>query len=303
MRSGFWIAAAAAGLFIAMLGQPAAAGNVDWRDSSRSGRVIVPPGAKSFTRKVDGRRVVYVTPDVDSATPTPLLLVLNYKGGNPGTMANLAYAGEHAAKGEYFAFPESSGWAWNNGEQLNGNPQRDLRFLADVIADAVANANVDPARIAISGYSSGGFMANLFACERPDLVIGLGMVAAAQLKSDDAICQPRSNFKAVFFNGTSDDVVRYNGTYHVHSAPETLALWEGYLGCSGPEHQSQLPVQVKDRTSVAMTQISGCPAQLYTINKGGHTWPGGMDSPLSLSRTTQNIDATETLWQAFFGGS
>jgi polyhydroxybutyrate depolymerase len=40
---------------------------------------------------------------------------------------------------------------------------------------------------------------------------------------------------------------------------------------------------------------------VYTIEGGGHTWPGGVQYlPVSLvGRTSANLDATETIW-AFF---
>ena len=38
----------------------------------------------------------------------------------------------------------------------------------------------------------------------------------------------------------------------------------------------------------------------YTIEGGGHTWPGGPPFPeWLLGKTTQNIDATREMW-AFF---
>ena len=37
---------------------------------------------------------------------------------------------------------------------------------------------------------------------------------------------------------------------------------------------------------------------LYTIQDGGHTWPGGWPIP-GVGKTSQDIDATEELWEFF----
>jgi polyhydroxybutyrate depolymerase len=63
-----------------------------------------------------------------------------------------------------------------------------------------------------------------------------------------------------------------------------------------------LPQTVSDGTSVALTTFTACPADaaawLYTINGGGHTWPGSLDGAwtAALGRTTGNLDATIALW-------
>jgi polyhydroxybutyrate depolymerase len=37
---------------------------------------------------------------------------------------------------------------------------------------------------------------------------------------------------------------------------------------------------------------------LYTVDGGGHTWPGGPDI-VRLGKTTQAIDATALMWEFF----
>jgi polyhydroxybutyrate depolymerase len=37
---------------------------------------------------------------------------------------------------------------------------------------------------------------------------------------------------------------------------------------------------------------------LYTIDGGGHTWPGGMPIPF-MGKTSRQIDATEEMWRFF----
>jgi polyhydroxybutyrate depolymerase len=44
----------------------------------------------------------------------------------------------------------------------------------------------------------------------------------------------------------------------------------------------------------------GAEVILYTIEGGGHTWPGGVPIPI-VGKTTEAIDATEEMWRFFQG--
>jgi polyhydroxybutyrate depolymerase len=42
----------------------------------------------------------------------------------------------------------------------------------------------------------------------------------------------------------------------------------------------------------------GAEVILYTIEDGGHTWPGGPWLP-GVGKTTHDVDATEEMWRFF----
>ena len=281
---------------------------------SSSGRVFsgsVPPstltlpaGSQGFVRTVDGRQVLYVVPDPAPTTPGPLMIMLDYLGGNPTFMADLVLAGPHAAKGEILAFPAHTGLTWNNGvyaAQIFSNPQTDIVFLSDVINDATTNLPVDASKISMTGFSEGGFMADLFACDKPGMLVGFGMVGAAQVNT--TTCETGTPLKMMMFAGSNDKEVPYNGFDTVDSAPTTLSIWETIDSCSGSETATTLPVVVNDGTSVVQHQIPACNAILYQIVNGGHNWPDGEVTPSTtlLGTTTQNIDATQAQWDFFTG--
>lgn len=260
-------------------------------------------------RTVDGRMVLYVIPaDAPKApaTQVPLMIVLDYLGGNPTFMANFLKAGEHATgvdsltgNSTVMAFPAHQGSSWNNGLPGNGDTGTDITFLAHVIDDATRNMPVDPAKVSMTGYSEGGFMADLFGCTRPDLLTGFGMVAAAQLKTTP--CETHTPLKMMIFAGTKDSQVPYNGLGSLQSAPVTLAQWETIDACNGAETATTLTNRVNDGTSVVLHREPGCPALLYQIVNGGHNWPGAEVtlSTILLGITSQNIDATQAQWDFF----
>lgn len=241
--------------------------------------------------------VLYVIPNPAPPSPAPLMIVLDYLNGNPTFMANFIYAGQHAAAGEVLAFPAHLGSSWNNG--LSGDPQVDLDFLTDVITDATDNMPVDSSNISMTGYSEGGFMADLFGCTKPRLLAGFGMVGAAQLKS--TLCETGTRLKMMIIAGTKDNEVPYNGFGSLQSEPLTLSQWEGIDQCSGSEAATTLPNTVNDGTTIVKHQIPGCPALIYQVVNGGHNWPGSQvtASTILLGTTSQNLDATTAQWQFF----
>jgi len=272
--------------------------------SAPSSELTLPAGSQGFVRTVDGRSVLYVVPDPAPTTPQPLMIMLDYLGGNPTFMADLVLAGAHAAKGEVLAFPAHEGLTWNNGvyaAEIFSNPQTDVVFLSDVITDATTNLPVDPSMISMTGFSEGGFMANLFACDQPALLNGYGMVGAAQVST--TTCETGTPLKMMMFSGTDDNEVPYGGFGTVYAAEKTASIWETIDGCSGNEASTDLPVVVSDGTSVVQHQIPGCNVILYQIVGGGHDWPDGEVTPSTtlLGTTTQNIDATQTQWDYFTG--
>lgn len=271
-----------------------------WSGSAAPANLTLVAGTQAFVRTVDNRQVLYVIPDPAPTGPAPLMIMLDYLGGNPTFMANLIYAAEHAAKGEQFAFPAQSGLSWNDGFVFNGDPTSDIDFLDDVIADAVTMP-VDPKRISMTGYSEGGFMANLYACTKPGMISGYGMVGASQLTTTS--CETGTPLKMIDISGTDDQEAPYDGFGSVEPALTALNYWDGVDGCSGAIVDSDLPTVVDDGTSVVTHQVSGCNAILYEIVGGGHDWPGAevTASTTLLGKTSGNLDATEVQWEFLSG--
>ena len=274
--------------------------SASWSGSAAPSNLKLVEGTQAFVRTVDGRRVLYVIPDPAPAKPAPLMIVLDYLGGNPSFMANLIYAAEHAAKGEQFAFPEPSGASWNDGFVWNGDPTVDINFLDDVIADAV-KMPVDPKRISMTGYSEGGFMANLYACTKPGMISGYGMVGASQLSTTN--CETGTALKMIDISGTNDHEAPYDGFGSVEPAMTDLSYWDSVDGCTGTIVDTDLPPTVDDGTTVTKHQVPGCNSIVYEIVGGGHQWPGANPAVSSklLGATSGNLDATEVQWEFLSG--
>jgi polyhydroxybutyrate depolymerase len=150
------------------------------------------------------------------------------------------------------------------------------------------------------------------ACDAADQVAAIGTVAAAV--DDLSDCSPSRPVPVMAFHGTKDPVVSYAGgpfrrsafrwVAELSGAPTSflgaehwVALWAEGNGCkSAPEF-------IPQQGDVWGKRYVGCDQDaeviLYTIEGGGHTWPGGM--PIPVGKTSRSIDATEEMWGFFEG--
>jgi sterol desaturase/sphingolipid hydroxylase (fatty acid hydroxylase superfamily)/poly(3-hydroxybutyrate) depolymerase len=122
------------------------------------------------TIEIDGRKREYLLVEPASLVATkryPVILVLHGDGGE-GPGFHQLFPFEHATADEaILAYPSGIGFTWDL-ETLSDN--RDVK-LASAIFDALAaRFPVDRSRLFATGYSSGGFLANVIACQRKGLL-------------------------------------------------------------------------------------------------------------------------------------
>ena len=266
-------------------GTTAVSGIITWQGLARSYTIIRPEPAN------------------DDA---PVLILMHAHGISPATMANLSEAGRLAHDyGVWVVLPKGENGTWNeNPSSMNSTD--DVGFISSLIDTLVTQEGVDSKRIYAAGYSAGGFMAERLACQLSSKIAGFVAVAATLRNSlaTAAQCTPSHVMPVAFIDGTSDLVVPYNGEPSVQSAAAATAFWAVKNGCTATAvTTTTLPQTTKDGTTVAQTSFTACPAgsavDLYTVNGGGHTWPGSPYSVYTayLGKTSQNLDATLALWQ------
>lgn len=237
-------------------------------------------------------------------TPAPLLVMLHFLNGLNVEMANLTgVAALVRLTGVWVAVPQAIGGRWDAGTALSlGKPYSDVRFLEAMIDDLAARYPLDLSRVYMAGYSNGALMAEHFACQRPERLAGLGLIASTSPTSTVPSCAPARGVPLVMFHGDEDEVVPYDGSLIRRSAPETAAVWAERLGCGGATQVENLPVRINDGTDVFVERFTACAdgeVALFTIEGGGHTYPGALGFSPELGRATQNLNATIELWRFF----
>ena len=262
-----------------------------------------------------------------SAPDGPLPLVLTLHGSGSGAAEQMTLSGLEALaeqRGIAVVAPEgairvASGFAWNvpHVTDVAGAPD-DQRFLLDVIDAVVAAGVADPARLYATGLSGGGRMVCQLAADHPDRLAGIapvaGLRAGAPLGSnhlipDPATFRPGSGVPVIAFHGTQDPVNPFDGggaPYWGYPVLTALATWAQANACAPEpveehltEHVSSLayaPAGADGRGTGRATTV------LYVVESGGHTWPGSQyPFPTDLGPVTDEIDATEVMWDFFEG--
>jgi polyhydroxybutyrate depolymerase len=179
---------------------------------------------------------------------------------------------------------------------------KDVVFISDLIDKLSAEYNIDPQRVYASGLSNGGGMSFMLSCTLADRIAAIGGVSGAYLYPWES-CNPVRPVPLIAFHGMEDEVVPYFGgpskMFDV-PFPDTPGWMAEYARRNGCTTENQLPAQGQ----VSGVQYSNCDANagviFYTISDGGHSWPGGDPLPKSIvGKTSQDLDATRTMWQFF----
>jgi len=285
------------------------------------GRGQAEPGMSARTIVSGGIKrcyFLYTPPNYDPETPTPVVFSFHGFLSNPNSHAMIT-GWHNLAKEEGFlvVYPEGTNFPkrWNAGATWGDTEIDDTQFFLDVLEDVSGIASVDPARVYVNGFSNGGGMSVRIGCDATGRVAAFGSVAGAVVDMDN--CNPSRPAPMMAFHGTSDPVVNYDGlgmqyrllrtgagltnapTYFV-GAENWIAMWADFNGCD------PAPEPIPQQGDVYGVHYAHCDEDtsviLYTVEGGGHTWPGGM--PLIITgKTTKDIDATREMWEFFQGYS
>jgi len=89
------------------------------------------------------------------------------------------------------------------------------------------------------------------------------------------------------------------------SLKDAAKKWIGLDACDSEPEITTLQDKAADGTGIRREAFSGCKGGaevvVYTVEGGGHTWPGGKAylPESSIGKTSHNMDASEALWEFF----
>ena len=260
---------------------------------------------------VTRRYLLYVPKTYGPSKPT--LLVISIHPGATWPAVQMAIsrwndvADEHgfivvypAGRGAFFGGFSPGPHVWPMGPRSLG---RDVRFISDLIDKLEAEYNIDPTRIYANGMSNGGGMAFALSCKLSDRIAAVGAVAAAQTLSWDR-CGDSKPVPTVAFHGTADKFAPYQGGSSP-IAPGTfpnIQDWTARVArrnqCKGDPSDTRITANVR---RLAYTNCAeNADLILYTIERGGHSWPGGKPFPeWWVGRTTREINASRVMGEFF----
>ena len=251
----------------------------------------------------------------------PLVIILHGGGGEGRQMNALTGFNMEADKHGFVAvYPDAVEHNWNDGR---GNPGirsqvldiDDVSFISTLIDRLENELNINKKMIYVTGISNGAMMSHRLACELSDKIAAIAPVAGNIPEKMMRTWSPDRPLPVLIINGTDDPLVPWNGgevTFltlkrgRVVSVADTVRFWIAKNGCPAVPQTNYLPdIDREDGTTTTVESYKGCSREaeivLYTVNGGGHTWPGGLQyiNEALIGKTSRDFQATATIWQFF----
>ncbi len=259
----------------------------------------------------------------DKSKSLPLVFVLHGGGGRAKGMIDLTQGGFNGLadrEGFIVCYPQGVDKHWNDGRP--GATSRaakedidDVGFISALIDRLVKNLNVDPKRVYVTGMSNGAMMSHRLGWELSSKIAAIAPVAGAMPANLAERSAKKVPISVLAISGTDDPLVPYQGgEVHLYakelgrvlSVQKSVELWVERNRCSKTPEVSPLPdVDKSDGAKVTRETYSGgaqgSEVVLYTIQGGGHTWPGGVQylSEKIIGKTCRDIDANTVIWNFF----
>lgn len=262
--------------------------------------------------------LLHVPPKYDPSQSIPLVVSIHGFASRPEGQRNFS-RWDGIADRETFvvAYPQGTHTPlrWNSFPESSIGGVDDVQFMRDMLVDVAKIVPVDPSRIYVNGMSNGGAMTHRLACDLAGQVAAFGVVAGPSIDPPES-CNPPRPAPIIAFFGTADPLVRYEGgqtmggtwieriaqltggslpMLKMMPAEKWAAGWAERNGCN------LTPEPIPAHGDVRGIRYTGCrdnaEVVFYTIEGGGHTWPGG--NPIPVGKTSRDIDASETMWGFF----
>jgi len=256
---------------------------------------------------IEREYLLHVPKTYQPARPTSLVISMHGAANWPAFQMQASKWNELADEhGFIVVYPGGQGAGpktWRLQGRSTPSRMPDVVFISELIDLLQKSYNIDPGAIYANGLSNGGGMAFALSCTLPHRIAAFGAVGAAITLPLDW-CPDNRPAPLIAFHGTADRFTPYHGgkvwiaPNPFPSIPEWTARWAERNKCAPVPVDTTIASDVERREYCDCANAAG--VVLYTIEGGGHTWPGGPPFPeWLLGKTTQNVDATREMW-AFF---
>lgn len=250
----------------------------------------------------------YVPASYDPGKPTPLVISIHGFAEWPAHQMQISSWNDLADQfGFIVVYPSGSGFPrhWQTSGQAvdSSDPLEDVIFISDLMDELEGNYNIDPTRIYANGLSNGGGMSFLLGCTLSDRISAIGGVSGAYLLPLEE-CNPSRPVPMIAFHGTADPIVPYQGGPSSSFNIPFPVIPDWMEDRAALNRCDATPMEMLGNGDVSGIRYSSCLQRaevvFYTIQGGGHAWPGGEPLPAWIvGFTTQDINATQVMWDFF----
>ncbi|MDP3795339.1 MAG: PHB depolymerase family esterase [bacterium] len=280
------------------------------------------PGDWRQSLIVDGRTRTYllrIPQGYSTQQRYPLVAVFHGGGGSGEKIAaQTGFAAKADQEGFIAVFPDGVRHNWNDGRDTTDAYKQgvdDIAFVRALIARLSGEFPVDPKRIYAAGVSNGGIFSHRLACEMADVFAAVGPVVGPIATKLAPRCNPSGPVALVGIQGVADPGIPINGGEQggfgglgdggvVESAAATMQFWAQKNGCAREPRVTDIPPRVNDGTRVTHYAYEACrgngTVHYYVVEGMGHGWPPKRpQAPRLAGPTSQNISATDVIWEFF----
>jgi polyhydroxybutyrate depolymerase len=229
---------------------------------------------------------LFVPPAYDGRQRLPLVLDLHGSGGNAaGQARNSGLETLSASERFIVATLEAENGRWN--VPVQDNRPDDVAYVRDVIDHAVARVCIDDTRVYSTGFSGGGRMTSLLACQLGSRIAAIAPVSGLRFPGP---CTGRP-IPVLTFHGLADPQNPYDGhaagrgAEWLESVPDALAGWARLDSCKGEAILEDPPGPLSTMRYDGCT--NGTEVRMIRIDGLGHRW------------AKEEVDTTAVMWQFF----
>lgn len=259
---------------------------------------------------------IHVPPTYTKEKRVPLVLNFHGGGGNADNQEDISQMNPVSdAKGFIVVYPNGTGVLNNRFLSFNAgmccgyaksNKVDDVGFARDLLDDVGRNFCIDPKKVYSTGFSNGAIMSHRLACELADRIAAIAPVSGP-IGVDR--CSPSRPVPVLEFHGKADKFAPYDGgdvkaliggeTNRYRSMNDTIAGWAERNGCAGTTEGDFEQGAVSCKVHRACKNNAS--VTLCTIERAGHTWPGGRTtlSEKTVGPLNKDIRASQMIWNFF----
>ena len=226
-------------------------------------------------------------------------LVLNLHGltsSAAGQQTLTQFDGVADSEGFVVVYPDGIDNSWTT----IGNSDSD--FLSNLVDTIRANYSINNC-LFVTGMSQGGFMTYKFANTTSHnvtaIAVGSGNMSNALQNSSTYALQ----IPVMYFHGTDDNLVSYDGTFLISSVENTIQWWVEHNNCNTTPVVTAMPdIDLTDNSTVEKyyygNGTNNSEVTFYKVTNGGHTWSGVVPIP-AFGVTNQDINQSEIIGDFF----
>ncbi|MDC3337478.1 dienelactone hydrolase family protein [Flavobacteriales bacterium] len=244
-----------------------------------------------------------------ASSSCPLVMVFHGYSGNAQDIMD--YSAFNALAEEYgFAvcYPQGTEDSfnttfWNVGYDFqSGETVNDVAFVNELIDTLSSQNSLSDENIFSTGMSNGGDFSYMLACESSETFKGIAPVAGMMLQHIIDTCNQVREVSIFEIHGTNDNVTpmagdptNIDGWGAYPSIPNTMDYWVTRYGLTTTTSSTLPDIDPADGSNVysdKYTETGSCSqVWLYTVNGGGHDWPGAYGN--------MDISASREAWLFF----